>query len=354
MLVHLQYNHQQEYNEIKAIDSGVTGHKQASQQPTIIEAFEQLTPIPKDSLRWQTLTHSVCYCIAKDMLSLSGVNDPGFKHMLKTFEPRYIPPDRSALTRRYMPKLYEQEKTKIEQAIGKEMTYFAVTCDGWSSRANHSYIAMILHYIDSNWQMCAHLLETAESTADHTAENLAAGLEDMLTRWKLPISCLSSTTIDNARNITLALASMEWPHVECFAHTIQLSVKKAMEVPEVARTLGRARRLVGHFHHSVKSSNILRQKQKDLHHPELSLSQDVATRWNSAYYMLESILKQQQPVFATLLEVHKADLIPTNAEITCMEIFLDVLKPFVEITESVGGEKWVTLSLVRPLLYKLI
>jgi hypothetical protein len=45
---------------------------------------------------------------------------------------------------------------------------------------------------------------------------------------------------------------------------------------------------------------------------------------------------------------------PNDTEITCMEIFVDVMKPFVEITESVGGEKWVTLSLVRPLLYKLI
>ncbi len=45
---------------------------------------------------------------------------------------------------------------------------------------------------------------------------------------------------------------------------------------------------------------------------------------------------------------------PNDAEITCMEIFLDVMKAFVEITESVGGEKWVTLSLLRPLLYKLI
>ena len=35
MLVHLQYNHLQEFNEIKAIDSGVTEHKQASQQPKI-------------------------------------------------------------------------------------------------------------------------------------------------------------------------------------------------------------------------------------------------------------------------------------------------------------------------------
>ena len=69
--------------------------------------------------------------------------------------------------------------------------------------------------------------------------------------------------------------------------------------------------------------------------------------------MLESILKQQQPLCHPL-EIRKVDLMPTDAEIKCMEIFLDVMKPFVEITESVGGEKWVTLSLVRPLLYKLI
>ncbi len=43
---------------------------------------------------------------------------------------------------------------------------------------------------------------------------------------------------------------------------------------------------------------------------------------------------------------------PTDAEIKCIEIFLDAMKPFVEITESAGGENWVTLSLVRLLLYK--
>ncbi len=146
------------------------------------------------------------------------------------------------------------------------------------------------------------------------------------------------------------MESIEWPHVGCFAHTIQLSIKKAMEVPEVAKALGRARHLVGHFHHSVKSTNILRQKQKDLHYPALSFSQDVTTRKNSAYYMQESILKQQQPLCATLLGIRKVDFMPTDAEIKYMEIFLGVTKPFAEITESVGGEKWVTLSLVRPLL----
>ena len=39
-----------------------------------------------------------------------------------------------------------------------------------------------------------------------------------------------------------------------------------------------------------------------------------------------------------------------------METFLDVMHPYmyVQITESVGGEEWVTLSVVRPIVYKLI
>ena len=115
------------------------------------------------------------------------------------------------------------------------------------------------------------------------------------------------------------------------------------------RALGRAKRLAGHFHHSVKSANVLRQKQKDLHHDEHSLIQEVATRWNSTYYMVKRIL-QQQPLCATLLQIRKTDLMPNDGEINAME---EVMTPLLEIMETIGGEKWVTLSVVRPLLYKL-
>ena len=124
-----------------------------------------------------------------------------------------------------------------------------------------------------------------------------------------------------------------------------------MEIPQVSRVLARARRVVTHFHHSSKSTYILKQKQTDLHVDQLSLVQDVTTRWNSSYYMLSCLLQQRQPLCAALIEIKKTDLMPSDAEYSSMETFLQVLQPVVEITETLGGEE---LSAIRPLLHKLL
>ena len=108
-----------------------------------------------------------------------------------------------------------------------------------------------------------------------------------------------------------------------------------MDVPQISKALGRAKHLVSHFHHSSKSSSILRQKQSELHYSQLNLVQDVATQWNSSYYMMERILKQQQPLCAALLELRKTDLLPSDMEITAMEVFIEVMRPIVEITEVI-------------------
>ena len=69
--------------------------------------------------------------------------------------------------------------------------------------------------------------------------------------------------------------------------------------------------------------------------------------------MVERIVEQQQPLCAALLELRKGDLMPSDREFTIMEAYLSVMKPLVEITEALGAKKWVTISTIRPLLYKL-
>ena len=66
--------------------------------------------------------------------------------------------------------------------------------------------------------------------------------------------------------------------------------------------LATCRSIVGHFKHSSVACHKLAHIQENLQLPKLKLKQDVATRWNSTLYMLESILEQKMA-----LAVYAAD-----------------------------------------------
>ena len=70
--------------------------------------------------------------------------------------------------------------------------------------------------------------------------------------------------------------------------------------------------------------------------------------------MVQRVLEQQQPLSEALLQLRR-DLIPPDAEISTMNKFVEIMKPFafVDMTEGIGGEKWVTILSVRPLIQKI-
>ena len=45
---------------------------------------------------------------------------------------------------------------------------------------------------------------------------------------------------------------------------------------------------------------------------------------------------------------------PSDSKFTTLELFVKVMKPLVEITEAIGAEKWVTISVIRPVIHKLL
>ena len=109
MIVHLQYHHRSEFDKVKMKCNLVQPVVQKPEgQRSITDAFQHLQPLPQSSQKWKSLTNSVCYCIAKDMMPFSAVSNKGFQNMLHAFEPRYVLPDRktiyhTALYARYVP-----------------------------------------------------------------------------------------------------------------------------------------------------------------------------------------------------------------------------------------------------------
>ena len=141
-------------------------------------------------------------------------------------------------------------------------------------------------------------------------------LQEVFSRWNLSPSNLASFVTDNGSNVVRAFTFLGWPRVSCFSHTLHLAVEEVFKIPAVSKALA----LVGHFNHSPKATHVLNQKQQLLQHTELTLVQDVSTRWNSSYHMVEGFIKLQQPVCAALIELQRQDLMPQDSEVSTMDL----------------------------------
>ena len=94
MRFHLESSHKAEFKVLQQSDKQRdTNNAENKTQQSVKDILQRTTPLLKESPRWNTLTQSVCYFIAKDMQPIDTVNDKGFRAMINKFEPRYIPPD---------------------------------------------------------------------------------------------------------------------------------------------------------------------------------------------------------------------------------------------------------------------
>ena len=107
---------------------------------------------------------------------------------------------------------------------------------------------------------------------------------------------------DNASNVKKAFEIYGIPHIGCAAHTLNLSVNSGLSDTRIQSLLGKVRALVTLFKTSYIKTELLHKNQKVLELKNLQLKQDVCTRWNSVYYMLDRLQASYAAVFASLYE----------------------------------------------------
>jgi hypothetical protein len=111
--------------------------------------------------------------------------------------------------------------------------------------------------------------------------------------WNLTKAELVAVT-DGGANVVAATQTAEIQHIACFAHLLNLVVRKSLVPWE--NLLKRCRHLIGHFSHSARATEELRAAQTKLGFTEHKLIQDVITRWNSTFDMGARLVEQRTPV----------------------------------------------------------
>lgn len=169
----------------------------------------ELSKLSATSKRSQSITSAIGYYLAKDLRPFSTVENQGFVNLLKVTEPRYVIPCRKHFSNKVIPDLVKC----TEETLRKDMLsadFFALTSDGWTSRATESYETITVHYIDDNWTMKNHVLQT-KCVNDHSSAFLSEMIKSAIQSWNLhKIQSLPvMITTDNASNIVKAVRLAE-------------------------------------------------------------------------------------------------------------------------------------------------
>ena len=79
-------------------------------------------------------------------------------------------------------------------------------------------------------------------------------------------------------------------HLPFIGHTLQVSIEGGLQVPSIARVLGRCKKLAQQFHKSTQLKYSLREKHRLLSEGQsMELIKSCPTRWGFTYLMLEQI-----------------------------------------------------------------
>ena len=312
-------------------------------------AIASYFPKPLTNKNSKEIDFLLLKALIKNYLPFQIVENSDFQQFVRKLNSGYKMPCRKTVSNVLLSQLYSATKERVREEL-RSASSVTITTDCWTSITNENYLSVTAHYLDNNWHLKSSVLECFVYDQKHTAANLAEELKKITKEWCVECK-ISGVVTDNAANIVAAVRLTGWKHIPCFAHNLNLIVQHGLQ--NVKDIVNKVKTIVEFFKRSPQASQKLKAMQEQLGEPCLSLKQDVITRWNSTYDMLQRIVDVKNALISVIAINYPELPIITNEDIGVINEICALLKVFKDCTVEMSSEKQVTISKVI-LLYQAL
>ncbi|KAL5467159.1 hypothetical protein EMCRGX_G031351 [Ephydatia muelleri] len=265
-------------------------------------------------------------------------------------------PGRTKVTK-MIDELYEEMMMKLKDMM-KQSNSVSLTTDAAKMPTGDSYVAITGHWISSDWKLLSAVLAVSISNVSHTAEEIAALVQELGIKYTLD-DRLDAIATDNGANFVAAMEDLLENGI-CEEHLNYLwsggpITNLLVEIEEDDETCGE--HLVNEIEIAATCSDApAAARVSSLHETPrghtLKLIKDVVTRWNSTYYMLARCVLLAVPLRKLIEELGLEG--PTNDDWSAAQLLCHFMKPFQVVTDYLQGEKYPTLGSLSRKLSQLI
>ena len=331
-------------------------------QQTLPDWVDSRNPYDFHDRRSKEKHKGIITMMITDLKPFSMVNDPGFLNFCKMMDPRFTVGSDSYY-RGLVDKCYTRGKAKLEAKLKEDNPPFvSIQLDGWSTH-KHGYIGLLVNYI-SGWRRVCLCLACGPFDQSHTGEAVGQWVEHQCDMWNITDK-VNFVVTDTASNMVKMMEYLpthfRWG--ECLNHVMQLSIKdELLEKPAIKSLCNSCREICTFANKSVLLSKAITDHQKATGKENakcLNLVQDVVTRWNSTYLMLDRFLVLQESVKSILLDpewkkklkvtIRADDWLLMDRVVKILKIFQDATVQFSSSSACISE----VVPTVSSLLYAL-
>lgn len=297
-----------------------------------LENKQQRQIIPYTSAEQKHITVKLTQWISVNLQPFSIVEQTEFQQFIYALDPRYIIPCRQTI-KQEVDTLFLQRRSNIQLEINNFTTKFALTTDIWSSSYNNTaFLGITMHYINNDWKLKKCVLDFIPIEGSHSSRLILSKITNLLQEFNLSDRIISLTT-DNGSNmlacgrelaneLEACFSNFTFSHKRCAAHIINLAVKAGMKCLD--DSIIKLRRFVI----KIRNSQVLLDDLKSIcrikNKKFLMPIQDIDTRWNSTYQMIERQIIMQD-VIEILVHSHEdilKNLYPRSSEWSKIMVYI--------------------------------